>query len=82
MGRTTKAQYAKHYAEYQSKPAQIEHRDQRNAARAKMEKTHGKAALAGKDVHHKKSPMSGGSNADSNLSIRSRATNRASKKKR
>ena len=75
MGRTTKEDYARHYKDYQGKPEQIKKRAQRNAARAEMEKRVGKAALAGKDVDHKKRISSGGGNGK-NLRVRSRAANR------
>ena len=38
MARTTKADYAKHYAEYQGKPEQIAKRSARNKARRAMVK--------------------------------------------
>lgn len=76
MTNRTPAQLKKHYRDYQGTPEQIKKRAQRNAARAEMEKKHGKAALKGKDVHHVKPIRSGGSNAHSNLSIRDRKKNR------
>jgi hypothetical protein len=75
-GRHTKEDYARHYRDYQGKPEQIKKRAQRNAARAEMVKKHGKAALAGKDVDHKKRIKHGGSNSASNLRVQSRSTNR------
>lgn len=77
MPRTTKEDYARHYRDYQGTPAQIKKRAQRNAARAQMEAEHGKAALKGKDVDHKNPIRSGGSNAASNLRVRSPSKNRA-----
>jgi hypothetical protein len=44
-----------------------------------MLKIHGKKALKGKDVDHKKALSSGGSGARSNLRIRSASSNRADK---
>lgn len=84
MPRTTRAEYAHHYATYQGKPEQIKKRAQRNAARADMEKKVGAAALKGKDVGHKQSIKSGGGNAPSNLRVQSVASNRGweTKKKR
>ncbi len=76
MGRTTKADYAKHYAEYQGKPEQIAKRSANNKARRLMEKKHGKAAIAGKDIDHIKKQKNGGTNAPSNLRIRSVKANR------
>jgi hypothetical protein len=81
MGRTTKEDYARHYRDYQGSPSQIKKRAQRNAARSEMEKSHGKAALSGKDVHHKRSIRAGGSNASGNLSVASPSKNRGWKNK-
>jgi hypothetical protein len=61
---------------YNSQPHIIKNRDQQNAARAIMKKKLGAAAIAGKDVGHKKSVISGGSNAAGNLRIESRNKNR------
>ena len=76
MARTTKADYAKHYAEYQGKPEQIAKRSARNKARRAMVKKHGAAAVAGKDVDHKKPLRKGGGNGMSNLRLRSIKSNR------
>jgi len=76
MARTTKADYAKHYAEYQGKPEQIAKRSARNKARRAMVKKHGAAAVAGKDVDHKKPLRKGGGNGMSNLRLRSVKSNR------
>lgn len=76
MGRTTKAQYAHHYATYQGKPAQIAKRSERNKARREVEKSEGKAAIAGKDVHHVQPLRKGGSNRPSNLRVKSAHSNR------
>ncbi len=76
MGRTTKEDYDHHYDTYQGKPEQIKKRAQRNAARAAMEKKVGKAALKGKDVDHKTKIKNGGSNAPSNLRVRTVKANR------
>jgi hypothetical protein len=76
MPRTTKEDYARHYRDYQGSPSQIKKRAQRNAARSEMEKSHGKAALAGKDVHHRKRIAHGGSNTKSNLGVASPSKNR------
>jgi len=61
---------------YNSQPHIIKNRDQQNAARAIMKKKLGAAAIAGKDVGHKKSVISGGSNSPGNLRIESRKKNR------
>jgi len=76
MARKTKADYAKHYAEYQGKPEQIAKRSARNKARRAMVKKHGAAAVAGKDVDHKKPLRKGGGNGMSNLRLRSVKSNR------
>lgn len=49
---TKKRDYAKEYREYHATPAQKKRRAQRNAARRKAVKKHGKAALRGKEVDH------------------------------
>lgn len=72
----TPEQIRQHYEDYQGKPEQIAKRTQRNAARRAMEKVYGKAALKGKDVHHKTPIRHGGSNARSNLRVVSRSANR------
>lgn len=61
---------------YNSTPEQIAKRSARNKARREMEKEVGKAALKGKDVDHKVPLRDGGSNARSNLRIRSESANR------
>jgi len=61
---------------YNSRPEIIKNRSQQNQARALMTKKVGAAALAGKDVAHKKSVISGGSNSPSNLSVQSKKKNR------
>lgn len=67
MGRKTKEDYRRHYREYQGRPEQIKKRALRNKARREMVKRLGRAALAGKDVDHKKPLRSGGGNARRNL---------------
>ena len=64
------------YLKYHASPEKIHQRALRVQARRDMEATHGKAALAGKDVHHKKSVANGGTNSPSNLSITSTKVNR------
>ena len=76
MANRTKAQLAKHYADYQGKPEQIKKRAQRNAARAAMKKKVGAAAIKGKDVDHVKPIRKGGGNGTGNLRLRSIAANR------
>lgn len=67
MGRKTKEDYRRHYREYQSRPEQIKKRALRNKARRAMVKRLGKAALAGKDIDHRRPLRSGGSNGLRNL---------------
>lgn len=67
--------YAKEYREYQGTPEQLKNQSTRHKARRKMVAKHGKAAVAGKDVHH----VDGLSNADGNLKIMSVAKNRGLK---
>jgi hypothetical protein len=69
--------YKDEYAKYQGKPEQISNRAKRNTARAEATKTHGKAALKGKDVDHKQPLSKGGSNGKSNTRVVSVKTNRS-----
>lgn len=57
-----------------------EERAARNRARRLMEKKHGKEALKGKDVDHKKRLDKGGTNAASNLRVRDPVANRGWRK--
>jgi hypothetical protein len=77
MSRKTKADYAKHYANYQGKPEQIAKRSARNKARRMMEKKLGKSALKGKDVDHIVPMRKGGNNSIGNLRLRSVSSNRS-----
>jgi hypothetical protein len=61
---------------YNSTPEQIAKRSMRNQARAEMKKKVGAAAIAGKDIDHKKALRHGGSNAAGNLRIRAPGPNR------
>lgn len=61
--------YRHEYDSYHGKPEQIKKRSKRVLARREVEKDLGKAAVAGKDVHHKKPLRDGGSNARSNLAV-------------
>ena len=67
---------------YNHRPELIKKRGMRNAARDEMEKKVGKGALKGKDVDHKRPLRSGGSNAASNLRVRSQHTNRGWERER
>lgn len=69
--------YKAEYRNYQGRPEQIRNRSQRNKARRLMIKRRGKAAVRGKDVDHKRHIAHGGSNAMSNLRIRSKSANRS-----
>lgn len=73
--------YKAEYARFHGKPEEIKKRAKRNAARAEMVKTHGKAALSGKDIDHKTPLRNGGGNAKSNLSVSSVHRNRGWEKK-
>jgi hypothetical protein len=68
--------YKAEYARFHGKPAEIAKRAKRNAARAEMARSLGKAALDGKDVHHKKALRNGGSNGKKNLAVSSVHRNR------
>jgi hypothetical protein len=68
--------YKHEYLTYHAKPEQIQKRDQRNAARSKMEKAGKVSKGDGKDVDHKKPLRAGGSNAPSNLRVMSVKKNR------
>ncbi len=72
---TLRRNYKKEYENYQGKPEQIKKRSKRNAARRKMAKKHGKSAIAGKDVDHKKGVSAG--NGYGNLRIQSKRANRS-----
>ena len=78
----TPAQIKKMDRGYNAQPGIIKNRSQRNQARDIMKKKVGEAAIAGKDVGHKRSVVSGGSNAASNLRIESRKANRGWERKK
>ena len=59
--------------------AHIKDTDERVQARRVMKRELGAAALKGKDVDHKKALKGGGSNARSNLRLRSPHANRGDK---
>lgn len=69
--------YAREYATYQGTPEQLKNQSTRHKARRAMIKKHGKAALDGKDVHHKNGIDNG--NGYSNLAIMSKSKNRSLK---
>lgn len=65
--------YRTEYDQYHGTPEQIAKRTKRVLARREMEKKYGKAALKGKDVHHKNPIRNGGGNSKGNLGITSTA---------
>lgn len=69
--------YSAYDKEYQARPEQVKKRVKRNAARRLMIKKHGKAALRGKDVDHKRGTEAG--NGPSNLRVISKKVNRSRK---
>lgn len=69
--------YKKEYAQYQGKPAQIKKRAERNAARRELMKTGAVRKGDGKDVDHIRGLSRGGTNARSNLRVRSASSNRS-----
>ena len=69
--------YSKYDKSYQARPEQVKKRVARNAARRLMIKKHGKAALKGKDVDHKRGTEAG--NGAKNLKIMYSSKNRAKK---
>ena len=66
---------------YNHRPDIIKNRSERNQARSYMKKKLGAAAIAGKDIDHKKMVIHGGTNAPSNLRVRSEHANRGWEKK-
>lgn len=79
---STPRDYQKEYQRFHGKPAEIAKRAKRNAARAEMVKSHGKAALAGKDIDHKHALRNGGGNGKSNLRVSSVHQNRGWERER
>jgi hypothetical protein len=65
---------------YESTPAQIAKRSQRNQARRQFEKAHGNLPTS-VDVDHKKMIDAGGKNTPANLRAVSQSTNSAWRKK-
>lgn len=76
MGRETKADYKKHYEEYQGTPEQIRKRSLRNQARRELEKEGLVRKGDGKDVDHKTPLRAGGSNYKKNLRVIDAGRNR------
>lgn len=69
--------YKKEYRNYQGKPSQIKNRSKRNQARRALEKEGRVRKGDGKDVDHEDPLIKGGSNAKSNLRVRSKHSNRS-----
>jgi hypothetical protein len=70
--------YKKEYSSYHGKPKQVKRRAARNTSRAKVVKSRGKAAVAGKDVHHKdRNPRN---TSGKNLQVTSKKYNRSRNK--
>ena len=72
-----KRNYEQEYKVSQSSEEEKKRRAARNAARAQMVKEHGKKALQGKDVDHKKPLIKGGGNGKGNLRVVSKSANRS-----
>jgi hypothetical protein len=72
----TPGQIKRHSKTYQARPEQKKKRAARNSARAAVKKSRGAAAVAGKDVGHKRPLSKGGSNAKGNLKVQSKKMNR------
>jgi hypothetical protein len=78
----TPAQIKKMDRGYNSTPTNIKKRSMRNQARDIMEKKVGAAAIAGKDIDHKRPVRNGGGNSKGNLRVKDRHTNRGWESKR
>lgn len=76
-GGPTKAAYDK---AYNARPDQVDKRELRNAARAKLAKTGAVKKGDGKDVDHKVMLDGNGTNASSNLQVKSQTENRGWRK--
>ena len=73
-----KRNYAAELAwEHKHKKNRVKDRAQRNAARSAVKKKVGAAAIAGKDVGHKKAVSKGGSNSLANLFVQNPGANRS-----
>lgn len=63
--------------EHKHKKSRVKDRAQRNAARSAVKKKVGAAAIAGKDVGHKKAVSKGGKNSLANLFVQDAGENRS-----
>jgi hypothetical protein len=77
MPRKLPRDYESEYDQYHGKRAQIDNRNQRNKAVRKLNRE-GKAKYDGKEVDHKRGAKKGAklSNADANLRVVKKVTNR------
>jgi hypothetical protein len=66
--------------EYEERPEQIKHREERNRARALLAAKAGRKALSGRDVAHIESLGKGGTNAPPNLRAETVSKNRSWRK--
>lgn len=78
----TLEQMREHGRTYQAKPEQVKNRAARNAARAELAKEGKVSKGDGKDVHHKRPLMRGGSNSRANLAAVPRSAHRSGHKAR
>lgn len=74
--------YREEYDNYHGKPEQRANRSKRVLARREVEDKLGKAAIAGKDVDHKKPLRNGGTNAPGNLRVSTVKANRGWNRKK
>lgn len=65
---------------YNARPDQVAKRVKRNQARAEMEKAGKVSKGDGRDIDHKTPLKAGGSNAKSNLAVKSQTANRGWRK--
>lgn len=74
--------YRKEYDNFHGRPEEIKKRSKRVQARRKMEKQGKVKKGDSKDIDHKKTLKNGGSNAKSNLRVKSKAANRSYSRKK
>ena len=75
-----KRDYKHEYSEYQGKPEQIKHREERNASRAAFVKASGKKLPNDRDVAHIKPLAGGGPNTRANERVETINKNRSWRK--
>jgi hypothetical protein len=71
-----KAKQAARMKAYNARPEQLKNRAERNAARRKMIEKGAVSKGDGKDVDHKRPISKGGTNADGNLRVVDKSSNR------